>query len=140
VPPKKNQLSVFDQFRVNRFLTRGEAPNDPELAATTLDVAERYQTKSRVLAALFRWWPTVLAVPLILFTLPGALDGQGEMVIFFLFVVLGIVGNIMLNPWTRPGNVTKSMEASRRIVAQMDSREEQTSASSGIARPVDNLP
>lgn len=59
----------------------------------------------------------VLALPLIVFTLPGALDGQVEMVIFFLLVVLGVVGSKMLNPWTRPKNVAKSMEASKQIVA-----------------------
>jgi hypothetical protein len=61
----------------------------------------------------------VLALPLIVFTLPGAFDGQVEMVIFFLFIMLGLVGSTMLNPWTRPKNVAKSKEASRRVVAQM---------------------
>lgn len=61
----------------------------------------------------------VLALFLIAFVLPGALDGQVEMMILFLFIVLGVVGNIMLNPWTRPKNVARSMDASRRIVAQV---------------------
>lgn len=116
MPPKFRELSSFDQFRVFRFLTRGDAPDDPVLAAITLDAAGRYQTQSRVLAALFRWWPMVLALLLIALTLPRALDGQVEMVIFFLFIVLGVVGNIMLNPWTRPKNVARSLEASRRVV------------------------
>lgn len=123
MPPKFRELSSFDQFRVFRFLTRGDAPDDPELAAITLDAAGRYQTQSHVLAALFRWWPMVLALLLIVPTLPGALDGQVMMVIFFLFIVLGVVGNIMLNPWTRPKSVAKSMEASKRIVAKNASRE-----------------
>lgn len=118
MPPKFRELSSFDQFRVCRFLTRGEAPDDPDLAAITLEVAGRYQTKSRGLAELFRWWPMLLALPLIFYTLPGALDGQVGMVIFFLLIVLGGVGNLMLNPWTRPKNVAKSVEASKRIVAQ----------------------
>lgn len=116
MPPKFRELSSFDQFRVCRFLTRGEAPDDPELAAITLDAAGSYQTKSRVLAALLRWWPMVLALFLIVFALPGALDGQVEMFIFLLFIALGVVGNIMLNPWTRPKNVARSLEASRRVV------------------------
>ncbi len=69
----------------------------------------------------------VLALFLIVFALPGALDGQVEMVILFLFIVLGVVGNIMLNPWTRPKNVARSKEASRRIVVQMASREDRPS-------------
>lgn len=139
MPPKFRELSSLDQFRVCRFLTRGEAPDDSELAAITADAGERYQTKSRALAALLGWWPMVLAFFLIVWVLPGALDGQVEMVILFLFVVLGTVGNIMLNPWTRPKSVAKSMEASRRVVAQMASREDRPSAASGIARPVDHL-
>jgi hypothetical protein len=140
VPPKFRELSSFDQFRVCRFLTRGEAADDPELAAITLEVAGRYQTESRVLAALLGWWPMVLALFLIVFALPGALDGQVEMVILFLFIVLGVVGNITMNPWTRPKNVARSMEASRRIVAQMANREDRPSAASDNVRPVDHRP
>jgi hypothetical protein len=62
----------------------------------------------------------VLAFFLAIFFISGALDGQVEMVIFLLLIALGVVGNITLNPWTRPKNVSKSMEASRRIVIQMD--------------------
>jgi hypothetical protein len=135
VPPKFRELSSLDQFRVCRLLTRGEAPDDPELAAITLEAGGRYQTKSRALAALLGWFPMVLAFSLFVFALPGALDGQVEMVILFLFVVLGVVGVIMLNPWTRPKNVAKSMEASRRIVAQTANREDRPSAASGNAHP-----
>jgi hypothetical protein len=81
MPTKFQELPTLDQFRVQRFLTRGEAPDDPELAAITLDAAEHYQAQSRVLAALLRWVPMVLGLFLIVFTLPGALDGRVEMVI-----------------------------------------------------------
>jgi hypothetical protein len=64
-----------------------------------------------------------MVLGLIVSILPGALDGQVGMLILLLLVVLGGVGNLMLNPWTRPKNVVKSMEASRRIVAQVASRE-----------------
>lgn len=139
VPPEIRELSSLEQFRVNRLLTRGEAPDDPELAAITLEAGRRYQTKSRALAALLGWFPVVLAFFLIVFTLPGALDGEVGMAILFLCVVLGVVGVIMLNPWTRPKNVARSMEASRRIVAQVASPEDRLGAASGIARPVDRL-
>jgi hypothetical protein len=64
----------------------------------------------------------VLALPLLFYTLPGALVGQVGMMILLLLIALGAIGNIMLNPWTRPKNVAKSMEASRRIVAQIAGR------------------
>lgn len=65
----------------------------------------------------------VLALVLIVGILPDALDGQVGLVILLLFIVLGVMGNLMLNPWTRPKNVAKSMEASRRVMDQMSSRE-----------------
>lgn len=116
MPPKFRELSVLDQFRICRFLTKGDAPNDPELAAITLEVARRYQSSNRALAALLGWWPIALALALIVFALPGVLDGQVEMMMIFLIIVVGVMGNIMVNPWTRPANVVRSMEASRRIV------------------------
>jgi hypothetical protein len=66
----------------------------------------------------------VLALSLVVFTLPGALDGQVEMVIFLLLIVLGAVGNIVLNPWTRPKNVARSAEASKRVLASEELRHE----------------
>lgn len=119
MPPGFRELSSIDQFRVLRSLTRGEAPHDSRLAAITLDTAKRYQTDSRLLAALFRWLPIVMAILLVVETVPGALDGQVGMMILFAVAVLGVIGNVMLNPWTRPQNVGRSMEASRRIVAQI---------------------
>lgn len=122
MPPEFRELSSLDQFRVCRFLTRGEAPDEPGLAAITLDTAEYFQARSRVVAVVFRWSPFVLALSLIVSTLSGALDGQVEMMIFVLFVVLGVVGNLLLNPWTRPKNVVRSMEASKRVLASEESR------------------
>jgi hypothetical protein len=135
VPPKFRELPSRDQFRVCRLLTQGEAPDDPKLAAITLETGEHYQTKSRALAALLGWFSLVLAFLLVVFALPGALDGQVRMVILLLLVVLGVVGNIMLNPWTRPKNVVRSMEASRRIVATMAISEDRPSTASNSARP-----
>lgn len=117
MPPKFRQLSSSDQFRVCRLLTRGAAPEDPELAAITLEAAEYYQTRDRVVAEVFRWCPFVVALSVIGSTLLGARDGQVEMVSFFLLGVLGVIGNLMLNPWTRPKNVTRSAEASKRVLA-----------------------
>lgn len=117
MPPKFRELSSVDQFRVFRFLTRGDAPDDPMLAAIIVDVAEQYQTQSRIGAAVFRWLPMVLAICLLVPALPGAVDGDAWMMAFVLFVALGVIGNLLLNPWTRPRNVIKSAEASRRVLA-----------------------
>jgi len=116
MPHHLRNLSIINQYRVCWFLTRGEAPADPKLAAATLNVAGSYQARSRVLSALLGWFPVVLATSLIVFALPGALDGQVEKVILLAFIVLGLIVNVLFNPWTRPRNVVKSMEASRRII------------------------
>lgn len=118
MPPKFRELSSFDQFRVCWYLTRGDSPDDPELAAVTLGAARGYQIRSRALTALLGWWPVVLAVVLIAWVLPGALSGQAGMVFLLLLIVMGVVANFLLNPWTRPKNVAKSMEAAGLTAAQ----------------------
>jgi hypothetical protein len=120
MPPKLRGCPLSDQFRVCRLLTRGEAPDDPKLAEITLDAANWYRSERRALAELYRWLPAVLGFCLIVRTLPGAFRGQAEMVIFFSFVVLGLIGNLMLNPWTRAKSVNRSLEASRSVVASSE--------------------
>jgi hypothetical protein len=115
-------LSSLEQLRVSRFLTKGQSPNDPELAAVTLEVGEHYQAQGAVRAKVMRWSPIVFSLFFAFFTLPGALDGEVWKVTLFVLIVVGFIGNLMLNPSTRPKNVAKSMEASRRVVDQMSSR------------------
>lgn len=114
---KLREASTIDQFRICWYLARGEAPDDPELAAFTLDVGRDYQTKSRVLAVVLGWMPVFFCLSLLGSTLPGALSGQVEMMFLVLLIVLGGAANFVLNPWTRPKNVAKSIEASRQVVA-----------------------
>jgi hypothetical protein len=111
------QLSTHEQFRVYRLLAKGETVSDPELAAITLETAGHFRSQNRVKARVFRWAPMVLALCLAIGALPGAVEGQVGGVLFLLFILLSVVANLMLNPWTRPKNVVKSMEASRRVVA-----------------------
>lgn len=117
MPPQLRELHFLEQVRVCRLLTRGEAPNDPKLAAVTLDAAEWYRGHGRALTELYRWLPAVLALSLIVSTLPGALKGQIGMVIFLFVVLLGLFVNLTLNPWARPKNVDRSLDASRKVVA-----------------------
>ncbi len=119
MPPKFQELSSLEQLRVCRFLTRGESPDDPELAAVTLEVGEHYQAQHPARAAVMRWWPIVGSLFFTVFTLPGALDGEVWKAILFVLIILGFVGNLMLNPSTRPKSVARSVEASRRLVVPM---------------------
>jgi hypothetical protein len=117
LPLAYRQLSTLDQYRVNRFLVRGVAPDDRELAATTLAAAEYCQSQSRVVAAVYRWVPMLAPFCIILPFLPSAFDGHVGATIFVLFILSGVVANLMLNPWTRPKNVARSLEASKRLIA-----------------------
>lgn len=117
MPTKFDQLSSYEQFRVFRFLTKGETANDPGLAAITLEAAEHFRSQSRAKAGIFRWAPIVMAVILVVAVLPDVIKGQVGMVFFLLFIALCAVANLMLNPWIRPKNVAKSAEASRQVIS-----------------------
>lgn len=111
------EIATLDEFRVCWYLTRGEAPDDPALAAIMLHAGRRYQIKSRALTALLGWSPVIAGLSLTASALPGAFNGEIEMVALLLLIILGNVANGMLNPWTRPKNVARSIEASRRVLA-----------------------
>jgi hypothetical protein len=140
MPPKFQALSSSEQLRVYRFLTQGESPHDRELAAVTLEVGEHYQAQPPIRTAVMRWGPIAFSLFFGAFTISGTLDGEIGYAILFALIVLGVIGNLMLNPASRPKNVARSVEASRRSVAQMASREDSRNAASGNVRSVDHLP
>lgn len=117
---KFQQLSSYERFRVFRLLAKGETANDPELAGVMLETADHFRSQSRVKAGVFRWTPIVLALLLAVGVLPAVVDGQVGMAFFLLFIAICTVANVMLNPWTRPRNVARSAEASRRVLASID--------------------
>lgn len=111
MPPKFRALSSSDQLRVNRFLAQGESPDDPKLAAVTLEVGESYQAQRPIRAAAMRWAPMAFALFFAAFALLGTLDGEIGYVILLAVIVSGFVANLMLNPACRPKNVARSVEA-----------------------------
>lgn len=116
-PTQFQQLPSHEQFRVFRLLAKGETASDPELAAVTLETTDHFRSQNRVKAGVFRWAPIVLALLLAVSSLSDAIEGQVGMVFFLLFIAICAVANLMLNPWTRPKNVARSAEASRRVLA-----------------------
>lgn len=113
-------LSSLDKFRVSRFLTRGEAPDDPRMAVAAVELAESFQRQSWIYAALMRWSPVLSFVVLTYLTTPAAVGGDGGMAILYALLVLVGIGNLMFNPAIRPKNVGRSLEASRRVVASSE--------------------
>lgn len=117
LPLTYRQSSTLDQYRVNRFLVRGVAPEDRGLAAITLEAAEYCQEQGRVVAALYGWVPMVMPFFIIAPFLSKAVDGHVDAIVFVLFILSGVVANVMLNPWVRPSRVARSVDASRRVLA-----------------------
>jgi hypothetical protein len=119
LPLRYRELSTLDQYRVNRFLVKGVAPDDQELAATTLAAAEYCQSQSRVIAAVYRWVPLLAPFGIVIPFLPNAVDGHVGAIIFVLFILSGVVATLMLNPWTRPKNVARSADTARGVLASV---------------------
>jgi hypothetical protein len=60
--PTFRALSYGDKWRVGGFLRRGEAPQDPRIAAAVVEWAESYQRQEQRHAALLRWLPLVVVI------------------------------------------------------------------------------
>jgi len=110
-------LSYGDKWRVRGFLVGGEAPRDQQMAAAAVELAESYQRHGRSYKTLMRWLPAALVVVFSCVALLRAVEGDTLMAIIYASVVLTNIGHLAFNPATRPNNVARSLEASRRVVA-----------------------
>jgi hypothetical protein len=109
-------LSYGEKWRVRGFLVRGEAPRDPQMATAAVELAEMYQGRGRTYAALMRWLPAVMAVVFGAATIFVATDGDTLQAILYALIALTNIAHLMLNPATRPKNLVRSLEASKRVV------------------------
>jgi hypothetical protein len=137
--PSDNKMQAFralsyrDMWRVRMCLRRGEAPDEPRLAAAAVDLAEGYRRQGRVEAALISWYPLVAIVWFGYLSISAAARGdEWVLILFVLGVPLGIAG-FLLDPGRRPQNVARSLEASRRILPSSWSL-------GSTAQPADNGP
>lgn len=112
-------LSCRDKIRVTRFLTKGKAPVDRQLAAAAVELAEGYQQQNQTYTVFNRWAPVFTAVILSVLIIPGALAGDLPMAIAFCLVALSSIAYIMLDPVARPNNVARSLEASRQVIGSV---------------------
>jgi hypothetical protein len=112
-----NELPYRDKWRVSRCLVRGEAPRDPRKAAAAVELAESYQRQRRRDGAFLFWLPVALIVGAGCLAVLDAVEGDLLRVITFALVVLSGIEQLMFNPITRPKNMARALEASRRIVA-----------------------
>lgn len=110
-------LSYRDKVRVGRCLARGQAPDDRQLAAAAVDLAESYQRKSPGHLALVRWLPVIFMVIGGFGVALNAIgDDQLGAIVYGLYLPMGLA-YLACSPITRPKNMAKGLEASRRIVS-----------------------
>ena len=109
-------LSYGDKLRVSRHLTRGEAPDNPHMAAAAVELAESYQRQSRTYIALMRWFPAFMVVGLGYVTISHAVDGDTSLLIVYSLIVVLSALHLLFNPAVRPKNMSQSLEASKRVV------------------------
>jgi hypothetical protein len=110
-------LSFADKWRTSRFVFHGRAPQDPRMAAAAVELAERYQQHSWA-----RWVRLLLPVVIIASlaaAIQGAVNGDPILALSSGLVAVTNLAQFALNPATRPKNVERSLEASRRIAAQL---------------------
>lgn len=111
-------LSYREQWRVRGYLVRGEAPSDPRMAVAAVELAERYQRRGRIVTKVMRWWPAFMIVVFGFATFSNALEGDTGMTIVYAVIVLGSLAQLLFDPIMRPKQTARSLEASRRVIAQ----------------------
>ncbi len=115
--PTFQSLSSLDQLRVLRSLTRGAAPSDPRLAAAAVEWAESYQRRKSISRLYLGWLPIVAIVGFGFAAIPAFVEWEPVIVGGYALILLGGIGQLFLNPFTRPKNVTRSLEASRQLIS-----------------------
>jgi hypothetical protein len=115
--PTFRALSYGEKWRVTRLVTKGEAPHDRRLAAAAVELAERYQGRRRGEASLHRGLAIMLVVVGTVLAILAATDGDALLMSAMALIALTNVAQLALNPMTRPKNVARSLEASRRVSA-----------------------
>ena len=114
--PMFRALSYGDKWRVTRLVAKGEAPQDPRMAAAAVELAESCQSRGREVA-LHRGLAIVLILVGLALAILAAADGDALVMSAMGLIVLSNVAQFAFNPMTRPKNVARSLEASRRVSA-----------------------
>lgn len=110
-------LSYGEKWRVTRLVAKGEAPNDPEMAAAAVELAKKYQRSEGGTSTLFRWMAILLVLAAGGLGVLAAVHGDALQTIAMALIVLTNVAHLAFNPATRPENVARSLEASREVSA-----------------------
>jgi hypothetical protein len=110
-------LSYGEKWRVTRLVAKGDAPHDPRLAAAAVELAENCQRKGTVKRRCIEGLAIVLIIAGVALAVLAAADGDALAMSAMALLVLSNVAQFAVNPMTRPQNVARSLEASRRVSA-----------------------
>lgn len=120
--PVANEIEAFralplqERWRVRRSLVRGKPLDDPRMAGAAVELAEKYRREGRTYKALMRWLPVTMVVVAGTATVFAAIGGDALQAAIFALIVLLNVADLMFNPATRPKNVARSVESSRKML------------------------
>lgn len=113
---KFRTLSYGEKWRVNRLVAKGEAPQDPRMAAAAVELAEKCQRGERE-GSLHRGLAIVLILVGLALAVLAAAHGDALVVSAMALLVVSGVAQFVFDPMTRPKNVARSLEASKRVSA-----------------------
>jgi hypothetical protein len=112
-------LSYGDKWRVNRSVAKGEAPQDPRMAAAAVELIESHQYKRRTSSNWRRWVVIIAAFVGGATAILSAIDGDLQLTICMAFVAVTNAGQLLVNPLVaRPRDLARSLEASRQVLAE----------------------
>jgi hypothetical protein len=117
--PTFRALSYGDKLRVGRCLALGKAPDDPRLAIAAVELGDSYQRRSRAYMAIVRWGQMFLALGV---GLSAASRIGKPMWPLFALAVFASIWTFAFDPSTRPRNMARGLEASRRIATALPMR------------------
>jgi hypothetical protein len=108
-------LSYGEKWRVTRLVAKGEAPQNPRMAAAAVELAERYQRRGRGEPTLYRFLAIALIFVGVALAVLAAAEGHALVMSSMALIALSNIGQLVFNPMLRPRNVARSLEASRRV-------------------------
>jgi Ser/Thr protein kinase RdoA (MazF antagonist) len=118
--PVFRALSFAGKWEVIGYLRRGEAPQDPQIAAAAVEWAEGYQRQGPRHAAALRYLPALVVVVCGLAAIFFAADGDAMVAILNAIIALVNFGHLMINPVTRPQRMARSLQASKEVLASRE--------------------
>ena len=92
-------LSFSDRWRVRRFVFRGEAPDDPRMAAAAIELAERYQRRDH--PGILGWGMAFLLVCFSVLLIWAAIDGNVREIVISGAWILIAAAHLAFNPVSR---------------------------------------